>query len=192
MKTEIKDKILNAGVNIIAKKGYNGIGIQEILNEVNIPKGSFYHYFKSKEDFGIQVIKKYTDDSLVYINSFLENTNLNPLQRIYALFYDVQKAYIEKEFKEGCLLGNCSTELGGQKINVSTTLENEFMKMENIFSKCIEEAQVIGQLNSNNSPDELASFIVNGWEGAILRMKSSRNIKPMKTFIELLKTKILN
>ena len=192
MKTEVRDKILNVGVDIIAKKGYNGIGIQEILNEVNIPKGSFYHYFKSKEDFGIQVIKKHSEDSLVYINSFLEDTSLSPLQRIYSLFEDVQKIYLKKDFKEGCLLGNCSTELGGQKTSFSTTLENEFLKMENEFSKCLEEAQTLGELKTDYSTEELASFIVNGWEGALLRMKASRNLKPMKTFVEFLKTQILN
>ena len=192
MKTEIRDKILDAGVDIIAKKGFNGIGIQEILNEVHIPKGSFYHYFKSKEDFGIQVIKKHSEDSLVYINSFLEDTSLSPLQRIYSLFEDVQKIYLKKDFKEGCLLGNCSTELGGQKTSFSSTLENEFLKMENEFIKCLEEAQTLGELKTDYSTEDLASFIVNGWEGALLRMKASRNLEPMKKFVEFLKNKILN
>lgn len=191
MKTAVRDKILDVGVDIIAKKGYNGIGIQEILNEINIPKGSFYHYFKSKEDFGIQVIKKHSEDSLVYINSFLDDTSLSPLPRIYSLFEDVQKIYLKKDFKEGCLLGNCSTELGGQKTSFSTTLENEFLKMENEFSKCLEEARTLGELKTDYSTEELASFIVNGWEGALLRMKASRNLKPMKKFVEFLKTKIL-
>ena len=192
MKTEIRDKILDAGVDIIAKKGFNGIGIQEILNEVHIPKGSFYHYFKSKEDFGIQVIKKHSEDSLVYINSFLEDTSLSPLQRIYSLFEDVQKIYLKKDFKEGCLLGNCSTELGGQKTSFSSTLENEFLKMEDEFIKCLEEAQTLGELKTDYSTEDLASFIVNGWEGALLRMKASRNLEPMKKFVEFLKNKILN
>lgn len=192
MKTEIRDKILDAGVDIIAKKGFNGIGIQEILNEVHIPKGSFYHYFKSKEDFGIQVIKKHSEDSLVYINSFLEDTSLSPLQRIYSLFEDVQKIYLKKDFKEGCLLGNCSTELGGQKTSFSSTLENEFLKMEDEFIKCLEEAQTLGELKTDYSTEDLASFIVNGWEGALLRMKASRNLEPMKKFVEFLKNKILH
>nr|WP_299070846.1 TetR/AcrR family transcriptional regulator [uncultured Allomuricauda sp.] len=191
MKAEVKDRILDIGVTIISKKGYNGIGIQEVLDEAKVPKGSFYHYFKSKEDFSIQVIKKHSEDSLVYINSFLEDTSLSPLQRIYSLFEDVQKTYIEKDFKEGCLLGNCSTELGGQKTCFATTLEDEFMKMENEFSKCLEEAQTKGELKTTHPTEELASFIVNGWEGALLRIKASRNLKPMKTFVEFLKTKIL-
>ena len=158
----------------------------------HIPKGSFYHYFKSKEDFGIQVIKKHSEDSLVYINSFLEDTSLSPLQRIYSLFEDVQKIYLKKDFKEGCLLGNCSTELGGQKTSFSSTLENEFLKMENEFIKCLEEAQTLGELKTDYSTEDLASFIVNGWEGALLRMKASRNLEPMKKFVEFLKNKILH
>lgn len=192
MKTEIKDRILDIGINSISKKGYNGIGIQEVLDEAKVPKGSFYHYFKSKEDFGIQVIKKHSEDSLVYINSFLEDTSLSPLERIYSFFEDVQKELVKTEFKEGCLLGNCSTELGGQKACFSTILEDEFLKMENKFSKCLEEAKTIGELKTTNSSEELASFIVNGMEGALLRMKASRNLNPIKTFVKFLKTQILN
>ena len=191
MKTEVRNRILDIGVNIIAKKGYNGIGILEVLNEAKIPKGSFYHYFKNKEDFGVQVIKRYSENTLAYINSFLENTNIGPLQRIFALFEDVQKIYVKNEFKEGCLLGNSSTELGGQKGCFSTVLEHEFMKMEEGFINCLQEAKNQGELKTELSAEDLASFIVNSWEGAILRMKVAKNLDPMKVFMKLLKTQIL-
>lgn len=191
MKTEVRDRILDIGVKVIAKKGYNGIGIMEVLNEAKTPKGSFYHYFKNKEDFGVQVINRYSENSLGYINSFLENTSISPLQRIFALFEDVQKIYVKKEFKEGCLLGNSSTELGGQNDYFSTVLENEFLKMENGFIKCLQEAKNQDELKTDMSPEDLASFIVNSWEGVILRMKVTKNLDPIKTFVKFLKAQIL-
>lgn len=191
MKTEVRNRILDIGVNIIAKKGYNGIGILEVLNEAKIPKGSFYHYFKNKEDFGIQVIKRHSENSLIYINSFLEESTLSPLQRIFSLFDDVQNIYEKKEFKEGCLLGNCSTELGGQKACFSTVLELEFLKMESEFTKCLQEAKDLGELKTDVSTEELTSFIVNSWEGAIMRMKVTKNLEPIKIFVKFLKTQIL-
>ncbi|MFC4218944.1 TetR/AcrR family transcriptional regulator [Flagellimonas marina] len=191
MKEETKDKILDIGVDLIAKKGYNGIGIQEVLDRAQVPKGSFYHYFKNKEDFGLQVIKKHGFKSLQYIDSFLSNTSLAPLQRIFALFEDIQRVYEEKEFKEGCLLGNCSSELADQKECFSSTLENEFLKMENRFVVCLEEAKGNGELRADESPEELASFIVNSWEGAILRTKSTKSNEPMKTLVKFLRMHIL-
>ncbi|WP_424989420.1 TetR family transcriptional regulator C-terminal domain-containing protein [Flagellimonas sp.] len=191
MKEETRDKILDIGVDLIAKKGYNGIGIQEVLDNAQVPKGSFYHYFKNKEDFGLQVIQKHGYNSLQYIDSFLSNTALSPLQRIFALFEDMQKVYEEKGFKEGCLLGNCSTELADQKDRFSSTLENEFLKMENRFAACLEEAKGIGELKTDEDPEQLASFIVNSWEGAILRTKSTKSNEPMKTLVKFLRTQIL-
>ncbi|MBC74244.1 MAG: TetR family transcriptional regulator [Muricauda sp.] len=191
MKTEVQNRILDIGINIIAQKGYNGIGILEVLNEAKIPKGSFYHYFKNKEDFGVQVIKRHSENSLVYLNSFLKNTTLSPLQRIFALFDDVQKMYVKNEFKEGCLLGNCSTELAGQKAHFSTVLEHEFFKMEHVFNKCLQEAKDYGELKTELSTEELSQFIVSSWEGAILRMKVTKNLDPIKTFVKFLKTQIL-
>tara|TARA_B100001250_G_C19702716_1_gene745497 strand:- start:359 stop:937 length:579 start_codon:yes stop_codon:yes gene_type:complete len=191
MKTEVRDRILDIGISIIAKKGYNGIGIMEILNEANTPKGSFYHYFKSKEDFGVQVINRYSEDTLKYINSFLEDNTINPVQRIFALFENVQKIYVQKEFNEGCLLGNSSTELGGQNIHFASLLNNEFLKMEKLFAKCLTQAKNQGELQSNMSPDELAGFIVNSWEGVILRMKVTKTLDPMKNFLKILRTQIL-
>lgn len=191
MKSDVRNRILEVGVKVIAKKGYNGIGIMEVLNEAETPKGSFYHYFKNKEDFGIQVINKYSENTLAYISSFLENKSMSPLQRIFALFEDVQKVYVKNEFNEGCLLGNSSTELGGQKGSFSSVLEHEFLKMENGFIKCLQEAKNQGELKSDLSSEDLASFIVNGWEGAILRMKVAKNLDPMKVFVRTLKTQIL-
>lgn len=191
MKEEIRDKILDIGVDLIAQKGYNGIGIQEVLDNAQIPKGSFYHYFKNKEDFGLQVIQRHGSNSLRYIDSFLSDTALSPLQRIFALFEDMQKVYEEKGFKEGCLLGNCSTELADQKDCFSSILEKEFLKMENRFVVCLEEAKGIGELKTDESPEELASFIVNSWEGAILRTKSTKSNGPMKTLVKFLRTQIL-
>ena len=191
MKEEIRDKILDIGVDLIAQKGYNGIGIQEVLDNAQIPKGSFYHYFKNKEDFGLQVIQRHGSNSLRYIDSFLSDTALSPLQRIFALFEDIQNVYEKKEFKEGCLLGNCSTELADQKECFSSTLENEFLKMENQFIVCLKEAKNNGELKTEVSPEELASFIVNSWEGAILRTKSIKSNEPMKILVKFLRTQIL-
>ena len=65
MKTETIDTILEIGTDLILKNGYNNVGLNKILQAANIPKGSFYYYFNSKEDFGVQVIEYYSKNSLV-------------------------------------------------------------------------------------------------------------------------------
>lgn len=76
--SETKDRILKVGIDILSKKGYNNVGLKEILALANVPKGSFYHYFKSKEDFGIQVISKYSSVGLCFLSSILKMNHYLP------------------------------------------------------------------------------------------------------------------
>jgi AcrR family transcriptional regulator len=77
-----KDRILDAGAEIIHQKGYNHTGIQEILSAANVPKGSFYNYFRNKEDFGLQIIDRFQCHFEQMAKDILEDTSIAPLNRI--------------------------------------------------------------------------------------------------------------
>lgn len=190
MKSLIKENILDIGIELLNKKGYNGIGIKEVLDEAQIPKGSFYHYFKSKEDFGIQVVKKYSDSTLAFLKSYLEDNSKSPKVRLIDFFDEMQKIYISKEYKEGCLLGNFTAELADVNIHFSSLLQNEFVAYEKIFERNIQEAMELGQINSNKSSKKIASFILNSFEGALLRMKADKSIEPIVILSEFIETEI--
>ena len=100
MKTERIESILKIGADLILKYGYNNVGLNKILETANIPKGSFYYYFNSKEDFGIQVIKFYSENSLVLLRTYLADSSKDPKERIISFFEDMQKIYAEREFNE--------------------------------------------------------------------------------------------
>ncbi|MBW1898902.1 MAG: TetR/AcrR family transcriptional regulator, partial [Deltaproteobacteria bacterium] len=82
MKENIKQKILAAGASIIHRKGYNHTGIQEILQTVGVPKGSFYFYFKNKEDFGLQVIDYFVSFFGAQAAPVLNDNSIPPLERM--------------------------------------------------------------------------------------------------------------
>jgi len=191
MKTKTIDNILEIGTDLILKNGYNNVGLNKILETANIPKGSFYYYFKSKEDFGIQVIKYYSDNSLVILNSYLSDKEKNPKERIISFFQDMQKMYTTKGFKGGCLLGNCSLELSDLSESFRTSVERELEKWEVSFEKCIQEGQDIGNIKTDESAKVMSDFILTTWEGSLLRMKSSKNTESIATFIKFLNKYIL-
>ena len=56
-KSQTRTKLLQTGLRLLAENGFNGTGIKEIVDEVGVPKGSFYYYFKSKEDFTVEIIQ---------------------------------------------------------------------------------------------------------------------------------------
>jgi len=61
MADNTKSRLIEIGAEIIHLKGFNHTGIKEILEAAQVPKGSFYHYFESKEDFGLQVIDYFVE-----------------------------------------------------------------------------------------------------------------------------------
>ncbi|MBC3760007.1 TetR family transcriptional regulator C-terminal domain-containing protein [Hyunsoonleella sp. SJ7] len=191
MKKEIVESILEKGTDLILKNGYHNIGLNKILKEANIPKGSFYYYFKSKEDFGLQIIKFYSEKSLVVLRSYLEDGTKNHKQRIISFFRDMQDIYIVKEYKEGCLLGNCSTELSDFSESFSISIANELSVWEKCFENCIQEGQIEGNIKISESPKILSDLILTMWEGALLRMKSAKNVESIETFILYLEKYIL-
>ncbi|NAY93480.1 TetR family transcriptional regulator [Muricauda sp. JGD-17] len=191
MKTETIERILDIGTNLMLKHGYHSVGLNKILSEANIPKGSFYYYFKSKEDFGLQVIEHYSKKSLFLLNSYLNDESKNPKERIISFFEDRQNDFESNEFKEGCLLGNCSAELSDFSESFSTSVANEFSNWQETFENCIREGQEKGYIKTDESAKILSDLVLTTWEGTLLRMKSSKSVDSIKTFIHFLDKYIL-
>lgn len=177
-------RILKIGGELIIQKGFNNVGLNEILSAVDIPKGSFYYYFKSKEDFGLQVIKNYGDESLKLLSGYFNDKTKDPKERMLSFFRDIRLVYIQKDFTEGCLLGNCSLELSDLKSSYAHGIAHELDRWENIFETCIAEGQADGSIGNPSDARKLAAYVLNNWEGAILRMKSKKSEKPLSLFIE--------
>lgn len=184
MKEEAIINILKIGTELISKKGFNNVGLQEILTAAAIPKGSFYYYFKSKEDFGIQVIRYYSETSSEFLKSYLSDVNTSPRERILRLFNDLKEIYHSKGYQEGCLLGNCSLELSDAKAIYASTIAGELDKWQEAFETCIKEGQEDGSIQANWEAKKLAAFIINSWEGALLRMKADKSAYHFNLFVE--------
>ncbi len=186
MKEDTKNAILEIGTDLIIGKGYNNVGLQEILKKAKVPKGSFYYYFKSKEDFGLQVIAFYSDKSLSVLKGYLYNKEESPKNRIVHFFGDMKRNYGKINWEQGCLLGNCSLELSDLKKSFSKKLSSELNKWQVVFEECILEGQQSGEINSDFSGKELAAYLLNGWEGALLRMKAEKSSEPIDIFIKFI------
>ncbi|MDO5980615.1 TetR/AcrR family transcriptional regulator [Flavivirga spongiicola] len=191
MKKDTVNNILAIGAELVLKKGYNNVGIQEILDTAAIPKGSFYYYFKSKEDFGLQLIKYHSEHSISILDSYLKDDNLNPRERILVFFSKMRNLYVKNGFKEGCLLGNCSLELSDQSESLRTSIASGLELWDASFETCIGEGQELGVIKKEKTSKDMASFIISGWEGSLLRMKSSRSSKSIDVYIEFLDEYIL-
>ena len=175
-----KNSLLDHGVTMIMEKGYYGTGLQEILDTVNIPKGSFYNYFKSKEDFGSEVIQHYIEPYIVLLTTHLQQSDddaLGALKNYYnELITEIEKA----EFKGGCLLGNLMGEIGDTSEVCNKSLKTAVTRYRDLIESCLAKAQQQGTVRTDKSAKDMADLLVNTWQGALLRTKIEKSSYPVK------------
>ena len=185
----IKDtrlSILEKGARIIHKKGYNHTGIQEILDAAGVPKGSFYHFFKSKEDYGLRLLDHYAGFFVNKAGALLNKTDRPPIQRLRSFFDDFRGFFEDNACELGCPIGNLSQEMGDLNPAFRKKLEEIFKMMVAPVEKLLKAAQERDELSPNRDTREMADFIINSWEGAILRMKVQKSPDALRLFDKMI------
>lgn len=181
-----KDHLLEAGLKVMATRGYNGTSIKDIVDAADVPKGSFYTYFKSKEDFAVEALEKVTDERIRHNRHLLSDRTIPPLVRLTRFFKDNIGGGCESELKGGCFIGNMCQEMSDSneviRLKVRQMLRNSTHAIEDV----LEEARQDGSLKSPLPSPVLAEFLFNAWEGTLMRMKASKCSAPMDAFLVLL------
>ncbi len=194
-KTQIKQDsrtaMLEAGMDIMLEKGYSNTGIQEILTALSMPKGSFYHYFESKENYAVEVIRHYDQKYTVEFMHILNNPKQTPLARLKSYCEAGKKTLSAQDCRKGCLIGNLSQEMSDQSEVLRQELSMIINKWRDIFAACISEGQKSGEITKRWPADSLAELFQSGWSGAVLRAKTLKNTKPLEVFINLMFNGIL-
>jgi TetR/AcrR family transcriptional regulator, transcriptional repressor for nem operon len=180
-KPSTKHKIITHAARIIRRKGFNNTGIQEILESAKVPKGSFYFYFKSKDELGLALIDYY-GQFFASMSAPLKNTETSPLRRLEQFFEGFRLLCERDEWKSGCPIGNLTQEMGVLSEAFQTKLKAVLDAMKASIRECLEQAQESNEISDQLNADEIADFILNSWEGAFLRMKAEGNTGPLILF----------
>ena len=180
MKTNTKQKILETGAELIHLKGFNHTGLQEILNAAGVPKGSFYNYFNSKEDFGLQVIDHFAGYYTLISRPILEDPALSPLQKIKRLLEWFMEFFKSKDYAYGCPIGNLAQEMGDLSPAFRDKLRSALDILVDAYSGVLAQAQKEGEISQNLDVREAARFLVSSWHGALMHMKAMKGPEPLE------------
>jgi TetR/AcrR family transcriptional regulator, transcriptional repressor for nem operon len=183
MKRNTKQKLIEVGAKLMLAKSYHAAGLKEILDEADVPKGSFYNYFSSKEDFGIAIIQFYGNFHADESKRFLADKSLLPCERLKKLFLYKREHYFTQGCNQGCLLAKLTTELAALSPRMCQALKEAFDQQLQPIADCIHEGQKLGYIGKEHNPEELAEFIHSAWEGAVFRMQLNQDTKPLDVFI---------
>ena len=180
MPLNTKDRIIETGAAIIHRKGFNHTGIQEILTAAGVPKGSFYNYFKSKNDFGLAIVDYFSEHFKKIAGKTLHDTAISPLNRIYRFLTTYMEHFESQNYTGGCPIGNLGQEMGDLSPEFRTKLKESIDMMIDAYSQVLATAQQDGKVSKSLNIKDTASFIVAGWHGAIIQMKLTQSLTPLK------------
>lgn len=178
-----KQRLIDVGLRMLLEQGYGSLGIKELLDETKIPKGSFYHHFRDKEDFALTVIDTYLADVHEVLDQCVDAKELPPLDRIRHFFDLVQESYKADGYL-GCLMGALGQELSGMSEVFRHKIDRCFSSVAERLAICLEEAQRQGDIRSGTDTRQMAELLVDCWEGAALRSRLRRNPESLEAVVE--------
>lgn len=181
-KASLREEILDAGLKLMFRMGYQGATVRDICAAAGAPQGSFTNHFRSKEAFAREVLDRYFAGTKQHVKRALEDTSLTARQRLLRYLEIITEVTEGRKWNLGCMIGDFSLETTSHSDLLRTRLDEIFQEWRVPFAACIAEAQSNGEIDSTFEPVELAEFLLASWEGAILRMKVERNPSALERF----------
>jgi TetR/AcrR family transcriptional regulator, transcriptional repressor for nem operon len=180
---ETKQRLLAAGLRLMLERGYHAVGVQDVLSETAVPKGSFYHHFESKEEFALQAIDAYQANVHALLDATCGDASRPPLDRVRAFFEGVREAYAAEGYL-GCFLGALGQELSGASEVFRRKIDGCLAEIAGRIAGCFAEARARGDLPASADPAAMADLLVNTWEGAALRTRLLRSCRPLDAVLD--------
>jgi TetR/AcrR family transcriptional repressor of nem operon len=180
-----RDHLIDTGLKLMHQQGYNATGLTEILKAADVPKGSFYHHFGSKEDFAAAALERYTAREAEHAASVLIGSKMSPLQRLKRYFTDLVKFYGQKGAISGCMMGRFSLEIAAANPQLRKQISATFTHWQHTIAAVIEQAVARKELPAGTDPELLAGFLLNSWEGALLRSQAEASDVPLEVFMQI-------
>lgn len=181
-----KEKLLDQGVHMLMTQGYHGTGIKEILDIVQVPKGSFYNYFASKEAFAAEAITHYIEPFIQRLSRHLQDPQLDALSALKRYYAELIIEVEQGGYKGGCLLGNLMGEIGDTSTLCNQALKVAVERYKKLQQSALVQAQQEGTVRKDRSAESMADLLVNNWQGALLRMKIEQSVQPLQEFSDTL------
>jgi TetR/AcrR family transcriptional repressor of nem operon len=182
MVSTVRDKIVHAALDRFHALGFNACGVQEIVDKAGVPKGSFYNYFASKELLALEVLEVYARGSR---REMLSDKTVPPVKRLRGHFSYLATRYAGFGYSKGCLIGNIAAEASDNMPIIRKALARGLANWTKLVAGAIRDGQKDGTIEPRVNADEVARFLINSWEGAVIRMKLTNGRQPLDDFFSM-------
>ena len=179
----VREQIVEAGLKTLLEKGFNACGVRDITDAAGVPTGSFYNHFASKEALGAEIVERYARDNSR--RKDLRDTALPPLERLRRHFAGLNQMYADLDYARGCLLGNFSAELADHSPLIRERLAALSASWTGDIEDAVRDAQTDGSVSTKSNPADLAAFLLDAYEGALLRARVEKSGAPLDRFMTI-------
>ncbi len=171
---DTRQHLLDTGRDILAARGFSSVGLSALLQQAGVPKGSFYHYFKSKEQFGQALLEDYFSHYLTELDALFSRPELNSRERLMGYWDEWQRRYCSPQGRSDCLVVKLSAEVADLSEPMRLTLKAGTDQVIGRIQDCIAAGATDGSLQAEQ-PALLATSLYQLWLGASLLTKLHRD-----------------
>jgi len=177
---DTRERILATGEDLISGRGFSALGLSEILSAAAVPKGSFYHYFQSKEGFGVAMLERYFSDYHQNLRILFEDQSMTALQRLLTYFGNWQAMAERSECHKLCLAVKLAAEVADLSEPMRAALAVGMSGIIEQISQVVLTAQSEGSVSAKLDATEIAESLYGMWVGASLLTKVNRQLRPLQ------------
>jgi TetR/AcrR family transcriptional regulator, transcriptional repressor for nem operon len=178
-----REHLIDVGQKLMRQHGYNATGLSDILKAADVPKGSFYHHFDSKEDFAKAALERYGAHLGERTADALNDAKVSPLKRLKRLFTELIKTSGQAGAIPGCMMGRFSLEIATENAQLRKQVSTGLANWQDAIAAILEQAVAQKELPAHTDAQLLAGFVVNSWEGALLRSQADKSDAALETFM---------
>jgi TetR/AcrR family transcriptional repressor of nem operon len=177
--TDTRRQILDTGRALIAGRGFSAVGLSEILGAAAVPKGSFYHWFRSKEQFGEALLERHFEHYLLQVDACLSAPGRPAAQRLLAFFRQWHATQSGDDPQARCLVVKLSAEVCDLSEPMRAALERGTGQVLDRLTACLAEGIATGELSACPDPADVAQQLYQQWLGATLLARVQRRGAPL-------------
>jgi TetR/AcrR family transcriptional regulator, transcriptional repressor for nem operon len=183
-----KDRLLRQGMKDFYDIGFHGVTVDTVLSHANVPKGSFYHHFGSKETFAHRVLDEYTTWQMAQLESWSSRTDLSIPDRLSGYYLELVDGFVQSSFRRGCLAGKFSSEMAAGTPAMRHRLRASLDDWHDRIEALIAEGQRTGDVQTSTSARELSDATLALIQGAFVVGLSTRNEDAMRGIGETIRS----
>ncbi|MEK6347695.1 MAG: TetR/AcrR family transcriptional regulator [Burkholderia sp.] len=179
--SDTREGIISVGQTLMANRGFSAVGLNEILAAAGVPKGSFYHYFGSKDAFGEALLNSYFDDYLAELDATLAAPGQTSAQRLMTYWQQWRSNQASFDCQGKCLAVKLAAEVVDLSETMRAALDRGTSAIVVKLTVAIEAGRDDGSLSFDGEPAQVAQSLYELWLGASILVKIVRSMQPFET-----------